>query len=129
MKVYFLITTLFFTLVASSLQAQDSDCLSKLKTGTFAYDMGGTTVTVTRTKSKQIEVFGKGESKIINKVKWISDTEYELTYVKNVNAPGCLSKGDKMVVNVLECEATQYKVKIASIKCGSAEAWIRIVGD
>jgi hypothetical protein len=90
--------TLFFCSFFLSLTtySQSSECLDKIKTGKFKYLASGQVVEVTRTKHEQIETFNDGKSQIFTKIKWISDTEYISTFVKKINAPGCLKKGDKM---------------------------------
>lgn len=101
---------------------QDNACLSKMRTGTFTYLVGVTTITVKRTKSKQVESFNNGKSKVIvNKIRWSSDNEYTARFVKAINAPGCLEKGELMKVAITGCELNKYTVRISSDRCGEAE--------
>ncbi len=123
MRVRFLFFLLLCFLSAGAF-AQDSECLANIRTGTFEYDANGITITVVRTKKKQIETYNNGQSKLVNKVEWISENEYRLTFVKQVNAPGCLKKGDVMRLKILHCSANSYAVEIKSEQCGNATTTI-----
>ncbi len=112
---------LLLTLIGSSAFAQKNKCLSQVKTGVFTYEVQGVTITVERTKTKQIESYNDGKSKLINKLEWISDNQFEITFVKAVNSPGCLEKGDKMMMTIMECGDNWHKVVGESENCGSAE--------
>lgn len=106
--------------------SQTKNCLDNIKTGTFYYDSHGKKVIVKRTKRKQIEYYNNGNSKIVNRIEWVSDTEYILTFVKEKNSPGCLKKGDRMKITILECNENTYKAKIESKNCGNGEVVITI---
>ena len=119
------ITILFLSLfVPGFLYAQSAECMANMKTGTFEYKTEGVTITIARTKTKQIESYDNGKSKVISKITWISDNEYISTFVKAVNAPGCLKKGDEVRVKILACNAKEYTASIVSEKCGSGETTI-----
>lgn len=107
--------------------AQTNSCLEKIKTGKFQYNSQATTVYVKRTRRKQIEYYNNGKSKIVNHIEWVSESEYILTFKKEKNSPGCLNKGDKMTLTILECSEEAYKVKIESKNCGNAEVVIKIL--
>ncbi|MFT7614854.1 MAG: hypothetical protein ACI9J3_003841 [Parvicellaceae bacterium] len=119
------LTLLLFICLIGSFNAQTNDCVGKIKTGKFEYYAGDVTITVVRTKKKQIETFNS--SKVINKIKWISETEYITTFVKEINLPGCLEKGDKMKMTIVECNGTEYKVQATSAKCGNVEVVVKIL--
>ena len=121
-----LFSSLFLSFTASS---QSSECLDKIKTGKFKYMASGAVIEVTRTKTKQIETFNNGKSKVISKIKWISDTECILTFEKEINAPGCLKKGDKMKMTILECDGNEYLVSVTSENCGNVEITVIIIGS
>lgn len=61
-------------------------------------------------------------SKVVNKIEWISDTEYYVIFVKAKNSPGCLKKGDKMKVTISECTENSYHALIVTEHCGGVRA-------
>jgi len=104
--------------------AQNPECIANMKTGTFEYKTEGVTITIVRTQTKQIESHNNGKSKIISKITWTSDNEYITTFVKAVNSPGCLQKGDEVRVKILSCNGKEYTSFSASEKCGSGQVTI-----
>jgi hypothetical protein len=123
------LTALYFfsLLLCFNGHSQSTECLKNIKTGKFEYTAPDGIVTVIRTKKKQIELIDNGNAKLINKIKWISDNEYILTFVKAINSPGCLEKGDTMRMTITDCDKYVYTVYATSENCGSAQLKISIV--
>ncbi|PHR26760.1 MAG: hypothetical protein COA38_14340 [Fluviicola sp.] len=99
----------------------------EFRTGTFTYLDKGEGVLVIRTKKTQIEIYPDGESKLINKIKWINDSTYMLTFKKSINADGCLVKGDRMKIEFLSKDGNQYKCRYTSSACGKGEVTMKKV--
>ena len=61
----------------------DSPGCSLFKTGNFAYRDSGTSIIweITRTKKKQVEKNNLTGVVIKQKIRWVSDCEYELTHI------------------------------------------------
>ena len=106
---------------------QDNNCLKKMRTGNFKYDVRGDDVIIVRTKKTQTEYINSGKSKLVLKIKWLSDSVYVLKQKKAVNVPGCLHKGDEIVVKITRCYGNKYDAEYTTKKCGDgASTFIRI---
>ncbi len=116
----------FFMCFTSLIYAQQTNCYQKLKTGKFYYEVNGERINITRTKNKQIESNVSGKSKLILKISWENDSTYTLTHIKDVNMPGCLTKGDWIKGHIIRCDGTSYRVRYYSNKCGNGEADFKV---
>lgn len=125
------IALLFFILLFSfdAHSQLSKECLERVKIGRFEYRSSDKTITVIRTKKRQIETYNNGKSKLINRIKWISNTTYITTFVKEVNASGCLQRGDKMTMTILACDGDKYTVVATSENCGGAKVEVTILGN
>lgn len=109
-------------LLLMSLTTIDPSCIETIKTGKFYIEVQpGDTLFIERTETEQIETYKNG--KLYCDLKWTGSNEYVLTF-KKCDEPGCLKKGDKMKITILECDEKSYKAKIASKNCGSLEVTI-----
>src|SRR5687767_9594403 len=70
------------------IHAQPSDCLKSLRRGTFFYVGQHEDCIITRTGTIQKEVWNRGKSIMIMKIKWVSDNEYLLIVKKLINVTG-----------------------------------------
>src|SRR5690554_7101380 len=73
-----LFTLLALTFLAGSAFAQEAR-YDDFKTGTFTYESQEGEVEIIRTKTKQIEIYNDGKSKLITNIKWENDSTYVLT--------------------------------------------------
>lgn len=101
---------------------QDNQCLQKMRTGNFKYDVRGDDVIIVRTKHTQTEYINSGKSKLVLKIKWLSDSVYVLKLKKEVDAPGCLHKGDEIVVKITKCYGNKYDAEYTTTKCGGGKS-------
>ena len=126
---------LFFTiLTGSAICAQDTDCLKGLRTGVFVNlpeKDGGVDIPykVIRKKSKQIEIYNDGKSKIVSRIKWINDTTYTLTTTKLVNAPGCDKVGATATVKITACENSIFSFVWSQEGCGEGHSALKKISD
>jgi hypothetical protein len=110
---------LLFTLIASRQTiAQDTECLKKMRTGNFIYSDQGSQSVIIRTDKLQTEIFNNGQSRLILKIKWTSETTYVLKLKKAINAPGCLKKGYRVTTTIISCSGDEYVGASTSKKCG-----------
>ena len=118
------LTILISLTIITSYTYNDNDCYEDIRTGKFYFVQdNGDTLFIERTKKKHIETFNNKKSKLVCNIKWTSYNEFTLV-LKSIDEPGCLNKGDKMYVKILECDTQSYKAKITSEDCGSAEVTI-----
>jgi len=87
--------------------------MEKFREGSFSYIADGQKVYVERTHRRQIETMNKGESKVILKVDWKSDTEYDLIVRKTKGLPG-IYKGEVVTVSVIACDENTYEIEAVS---------------
>jgi len=73
---------------------------------------------IIRTDKLQTEIFNNGQSRLILKIKWTSETTYVLKLKKAINAPGCLKKGDRVTTTIVSCSGDEYVGASTSKKCG-----------
>lgn len=107
--------------------AQDTDCLKKMRTGSFHYSDLGSQATIVRTDKLQTETYNNGQSKLIFKIKWTSDSTYVLILKKIINAPGCLNLGDRIETTITDCSENTYVGASTTKNCGSStNTYIRI---
>lgn len=100
----------------------NSACLKDIRDGKFKYEDKLEDVLIVRKKRKQIEYSNGGKSKLKTKIVWENDSTYVLTHKRSVNDPGCLDKGDRIVVTILTCNENRYYATYTSNKCGSGRS-------
>jgi hypothetical protein len=99
---------LILSLTVLNCTAQSKDC-TRFKTGTFKYaDPELKDWIVTRTDTVQIEKNSKTGRTLIGKVEWVSDCEYDLTFI-DVNSPNKEILGKKVNVNILNTNKNSYE--------------------
>ncbi|MFW5851765.1 MAG: hypothetical protein ACOCWB_06050, partial [Bacteroidota bacterium] len=81
--------------------------------GSFSYISDGQKIYVERTLRRQIETMDKGQMKVILKVNWKSETEYDLIVRKTKGFPG-IYKGDVVSVSVNACDENTYEIEAVS---------------
>ncbi len=116
-----LFTLLALTFLAGSAFAQEAR-YDDFKTGTFTYESQEGEVEIIRTKTKQIEIYNDGKSKLITNIKWENDSTYVLTHKKAINAEGCLDKGDWIRTKIISRDGNRYEADFVSNKCGRGTA-------
>jgi hypothetical protein len=111
----FLLTIFAFT---QTNYAQSKKELKALRKGVFTYEglYGGSIIT--RTGSKQIETSADGKQQLILKIRWLDDKTYVLTFIKEINMPGCLKAGDTITTSITEWDADGYSCNFVSTSCG-----------
>lgn len=114
----FVVFIIFSVLTIQQLAAQDTECLKKMRTGNFIYSDQGSQSVIIRTDKLQTEIFNNGQSRLILKIKWTSETTYVLKLKKAINAPGCLKKGDRVTTTIISCSGDEYVGASTSKKCG-----------
>ena len=114
----FIVFIIFSVLTIQQLVAQDTECLKKMRTGNFIYSDQGAQSVIIRTDKLQTEIFNNGQSRLILKIKWTSETTYVLKLKKAINAPGCLKKGDRITTTIISCSGDEYVGASTSKKCG-----------
>lgn len=108
MKKLIVIASIFLGF-ATVTNAQIDECAKKMREGKFTYEGKQYEVVITRTKTKQIETWNNGKSKLILKIEWISDTEYWLTFKRLVNGgENGPKKGDVIKTKILSCDGNKY---------------------
>src|SRR5690606_18000766 len=105
-------------LIHENAEAQEQSCLESFHTGSFRYESESNTIYVERTKTKHVETFNNGSSKIIMRVNWLTDSTYTLTLQKLVNAPGCLIKADVIMSRITKCSDNSYLCAYETEGCG-----------
>ena len=119
----------FAILALTSLQAQDSNCLENFKTGKFEGISQKDKVDgylIVRKKNKQIETFNHGESKIISKIKWQTDSTFTLKTLKHVNVnDGCDKVGATAYLKIIKCDEDICVMTWKQKGCGTGTATIR----
>ena len=114
-------TFLFFLAIFAFTQsnyAQSKKELKALRKGVFAYEGRNDGYIVKRTGSKQIETSADGTQKLILKIRWLDDRTYVLTFIKEINLPGCLKPGDTITTSITECDEFGYSCHYVSTSCG-----------
>ena len=114
----FIVFIVFSVLTTQQLVAQDTECLKKMRTGNFIYSDQGSQSVIIRTDKLQTEIFNNGQSRLILKIKWTSETTYVLKLKKAINAPGCLKKGYRVTTTIISCSGDEYVGASTSKKCG-----------
>jgi len=113
-------TLLLSSYIAIGQVAKDS--LKFHKTGIYTYKDKYNEVFIKRTRTKQIE-YNKDKSKVlVLNIKWVSDDEYWLTFIKEKNFPGCLKKGYILKSKITYADRNQFSCKYESDHCGNGEA-------
>lgn len=85
-----------------------TECLKRMKKGTFKYIGSNYGTTVERSKRKQIEHWNGGNSRLELKIEWPTDSTYILTHKKSVDSPGSLKKDMKIYTTITECALDKY---------------------
>jgi hypothetical protein len=98
--------------------AQTKKELKALRKGVFTYEglYGGSIIT--RTGSKQIETSADGKQQLILKIRWLDDKTYVLTFIKEINMPGCLKAGDTITTSITDWDGNGYSCNYVSTSCG-----------
>ncbi|MCB0478717.1 MAG: hypothetical protein KDC84_11160 [Crocinitomicaceae bacterium] len=109
----------FFIIISSYTFAQN--CVDT-KTGVFSYVTNGMKVFIVRYENEQIEFFNKGDSKLLESVKWTSDSTYILTHIIDKNVNGSLKKGDKIFSTVVSCKDSTVIVDSYLLKKDAKES-------
>lgn len=99
--------------------SQNQTHFDDLKTGKFTYAENEGETEIIRTKRKQTEIYNDGKSKLVMKIRWENDTTYVLTLKREVNAPGCLQKGDWIRTTIVKRSGNRYECSSTSKRCGS----------
>jgi hypothetical protein len=114
-------TFLFLVTILACTQtsyAQTKKELKALRKGVFTYEgMYGGSI-ITRTGSKQIETSADGKQKLILKIRWLDDKTYVLTFIKEINMPGCMRSGDTITTSIIEWDDKGYSCNYVSTSCG-----------
>jgi hypothetical protein len=108
-----------------SFAQKDTDCLKSLRTGTFIYPQYGNEVIIRRTKTKQIESFDNGKSKIYMTIEWPSDDLYILTFTKVKGQDKGDMKGHKLYVSITSCNNGIYQYHCKSDIYGDSDSSIK----
>lgn len=98
--------------------AQTKKELRALRKGVFAYEGRNDGYIVKRTGSKQIESSADGTQKLILKIRWLDERTYVLTFIKEVNMPGCLKTGDTITTSITDWDGNGYSCNFVSTSCG-----------
>lgn len=117
MKSILLLFMLLTAGITANAQANKA-CIEKHKIGTYVYQDSTMAVVITRTKNRQISVDKKTGEKMIAKVVWVTDDEFLLIVKKDVDGPGCLRKGDRIVNKIVECNEDGYVSHYSMAACG-----------
>jgi hypothetical protein len=69
---------------------------------------------IIRTENEQVEIFNDGDSKVISKINWISNSEYNLITIKLINVPKTWGQKKGVLINVkiIECNEHSYRCKV-----------------
>jgi hypothetical protein len=93
--------------------------IKKFKRGNFEYITGlYKGVVIKRTRRRQIEVDPATHRKAVLKVKWISDSEFWLTFISDTQTSKVPVKGMVIRVKILSVTADAYTCHWDCDKCG-----------
>jgi len=100
---------LLCSLVIFNCSSKPKDC-QRFKTGTFVYEdnLALKDFIVERNDSMQVEINELNNSKIICKIKWLSDCKYIVTPIELINYPKD-AKIVPMEVEIIETNNNSYK--------------------
>ncbi len=99
--------------------------MKSLRTGTFIYPKYGNEVIIKRTKTKQIESYDNGKSKIYMSIEWPADDQYVLTFVKIKSEDKGDMKGHKLYVSIISCDNGTYQYHCKSDIYGDSDSSIQ----
>lgn len=89
------------------------------RTGRYYYYKDNKDIIVIRTKFRQYEIDNKKHTKLVYKVKWIDDRNFQLIFIKgNVEKLGCLKRGFTIDVKIIEATKNSYKWGSNNNECG-----------
>ncbi len=95
--------------------------------GLYQYVGESEDILIKRTKHRQIEYNPKTKQKLVLSIKWVSDNEYVLKFIRHHNMPGCLKKGYTIASVITLSDQDSYTCKWSSDHCGSGVVQIRRV--
>ena len=125
--------TVTLVVVLSCCCSSPSKC-EDFRTGQFIYLDHHRTTRVFRNDSIQVEVDLKSGVQIYNRVEWVSDCSFELTYSNILNSPEdtSLYMGEKIYVEIVEMEGDDFTVHARGVvidhdirmrKVGNQTSW------
>jgi hypothetical protein len=120
----YLIITYFLFLISLASNGQSNEFTS-LHKGKFYYK-NEPKVLVKRSKNRQSEINIDKKYKLIFKIKWTSEYDYELIFIKakRLENPGCLVKGFKIKVKIIETKDDTHEWVSFNPDCGGRQTGI-----
>lgn len=108
MKILLVLTTTFITLNTFSQQTTQS--CSRFKTGKFSYrDSAGIVTTISRTKSRQIEVNTQTGVLTKSKISWLEECKYKLTQTWANRKAARKNNRRSLTIQIVKIEGNQYE--------------------
>ena len=117
---YKILVVIFIFMLETALYGQTNVINTSFhKTGLYEYIGENPGYLIKRTKNRQIEYNKETKQKLVFKISWILDNEYELEFIRHHNFPGCLRKGYIINTIIVESNPERYTCEWKTQYCGN----------